>query len=98
MKLASVMPLLKKKDLDAEILSYYRAISNLSFFSKLLERQVATQLVRHIESRSLFVKTQSAYSGQSTETALLCVLNDLIIALDNRDASIQSFTKPEFYL
>ena len=38
MKEALVTPLLKKDDLDPEVLKNYRPVSNLSFLSKVLER------------------------------------------------------------
>ena len=40
MKQALVTPLLKKDDLDPEVLKNYRPVSNLSFLSKVLERVV----------------------------------------------------------
>ena len=43
-KLAVVKPLLKKPNLDPEVLANYRPISNLPFLSKILEKVVANQL------------------------------------------------------
>ena len=89
MKLAHVIPLLKKNGLDPYVLSNYRPVSLLSFLSKLLERVVVKQLVNHLESQSLFAAVQSAYRpGYSTETALLRVANDLLSSADNGDAVI----------
>jgi hypothetical protein len=89
MKLALITPLLKKQGLDPDLLSNYRPVSLLSFLSKLLERVVAKQLVSHLESQSLFVSVQSAYRvAYSTKTALLRVLNDILLSVDNGNAVI----------
>jgi hypothetical protein len=83
MKLALITPLLKKNDLDPDVLSNYRPVSNLSFLSKLLERLAAKQLLNHLELLSLFVPLQSAYrAAHSTEIAFLKVLNDLLLTVD----------------
>ena len=60
MKLALVTPVLKKSDLDSNVLSNYRPVSNLSFLSKLVERVVVKQLTFHLESENLMVPAQSA--------------------------------------
>ena len=43
-KIASIRPLLKKVGVDKEASENYRAVSNLNFFSKILETVVATRL------------------------------------------------------
>ena len=84
-KRALITPLIKKATLDSECLKNYRPISNLSFLSKLLERVVAKQLHSYLHRHTLYDKMQSAYrQGHSTETALLRVKNDLLLALDER--------------
>lgn len=50
---AVVTPLLKKTNLDTDILCNYRPISNLPFLSKILERVVARQLQSSIGMRYL---------------------------------------------
>jgi hypothetical protein len=89
MKLALVTPLLKKASLSPENLDNYRPVSNLSFLSKLVERVVVRQLCFHLESSGLYVPVQSAYRpNHSTETALLKILNDLLLVADRGDAAI----------
>jgi hypothetical protein len=89
MKLALVTPVLKKSDLDSNVLSNYRPVSNLSFLSKLVERVVVKQLTFHLESENLMVPVQSAYrKNHSTETALLKIVNDLLLSVDGKNAAI----------
>jgi hypothetical protein len=88
-KEAVVKPLIKKHNLDPEVLSNYRPVSNLPYLSKILERAVADQLKAYLDENELHVKCQSAYrNGHSTETALLRVLNDLLSMIDGGDAAL----------
>ena len=88
MKLASITPLLKKASLNPKELSNFRPVSGLSFLSKLLERVVLRRLTSHMLSLDLMVPVQSAYrANHSTETALLRVMNDLLLAVDNGDGA-----------
>jgi hypothetical protein len=83
-KHAIVYPRLKKPTLDADCLNSYRPISNLSFVSKILERSVSRRLIAHITAHQLLPSKQSAYRRHySTDTAVLCVHNDLVRAVDN---------------
>ena len=82
-KTAYVKPIIKKPSLDPEVLKNYRPVSNLSYFSKILERVVAGQLQRHMDDNNLNNPFQSAYrKGHSCETAVLRVHNDILRALD----------------
>jgi hypothetical protein len=83
MKMALVVPILKKSHLDPADISNYRPVSNLSFLSKLLERVIKQQLTKYLESESLLPSNQSAYrTGHSTETAALRVFSDLVSESD----------------
>ena len=61
MKMATVVPLLKKDNLDVTELKNYRPVSNLSFISKLLERVVFKQLMEYLERHDMLPERQSAY-------------------------------------
>jgi len=82
---AIVLPRLKKPCLDPTNLSSYRPISNLSFLSKLVERVATVRFISHAEENKLFPDRQSSYRrGHSTETAVLCVHNDLVHVIDEQ--------------
>ena len=84
-KVASITPILKKSDLDANILQNYRPISNLPFVSKILEKVVGKRLNSHKDKYGLNEKFQSAYRKfHSTETALVRIQNDILRAIDNK--------------
>ena len=85
-KTAIVKPLLKKPDLDL-VHKNYRPVSNLAFVSKLIEQAVIDQLEKHFVANDLNDEFQSAYrQNHSTETALLHITNDILMAMDNRRA------------
>ena len=89
-KKAIVSPLLKT--LDKDVLKKYRPVTNLSFISKILEKIVSSRLLDHIESNNLGEPLQSAYKRHyGTETALLKIQSDLLLAMDEFKASLVVF-------
>ena len=89
LKKAIVRPLLKKHNLDHNNLSNYRPVSNIPFMSKLLEKVALLQLNSHLISNELYSTFQSAYrANRSTETALLRILHDLLLATDSGQVSL----------
>ena len=87
-KQAIVHPLLKKPALPDDDLNNFRPISNLNFISKILEKVVASRIQSHLLSNSLSSSFQSAYRMfHSTETTLLGIHNDLILAMDRGEVT-----------
>ena len=87
-KSALVRPLLKKHSLPKDDLSSYRPISNLNFISKLLERIIHSRMSSHLHSFPSITPFQSAYRPfHSTETALLRIQNDLLLACNQQKVS-----------
>ena len=92
MKSAYITLTLKKADLDSSDPKSYRTISNLSVLSKLLERLVSMQLVTNLMYNDLFPDLQSAYqTNHTTETAVLMVLSDILMALDWQPGIVVTF-------
>jgi len=83
-----VKPLLKKYSLPRDDLASYRPISNLNFVSKTLERIIHNRLNDHLQSFPSICPFQSAYRKfHSTETALLRIQNDLLLAMNKQKLS-----------
>ena len=79
----------KKKILDKNELKNYCPVSSRSFVSKTTEKLVLFQLSDHLSANNLYDRFPSAYqSGHSTETALLQIVNDFLLALDDGNVSL----------
>ena len=82
-------PILKKRYLDHNDFNYYRPVSILCFIAKILEKLVLSQVSACLNSHNLYDTCQSAYRpDNSTETALLKVVDDLFLSLDKGNISV----------
>ena len=88
-KLADIVPLIKDASLDPNVLKNFRPVSNLTFLGKIIERVVLKRLNEHLSINNLHCPSQSAYrKNHSTETLLIRIWNDLLIASDEKNATV----------
>uniref|UniRef100_A0A3Q3K1Z7 Reverse transcriptase domain-containing protein n=1 Tax=Monopterus albus TaxID=43700 RepID=A0A3Q3K1Z7_MONAL len=82
-----VQPLLKKSNLDPLVFSNFKPVSKLSFMSKVLEKIVFIQLQSFLAGNGIEEQFQSGFkSKHSTESALLKISNDILLARDTGDS------------
>ena len=80
-----------KAKLHPDVLNNYCPISNLTYRSKLGERAVTAQLRNYLTLNNLLESCQSAYHPlHSTETAIVSILDDLLVALDDHQLVLLS--------
>ena len=88
-KKAIVAPLIKIEGLDSDDLCSFHPISNVALVSKMLERLLCERINIHLEKIGIFSSVQSAYHrNYSTETALVIVVSDIIMAAEAGDVTM----------
>uniref|UniRef100_A0A3Q3JB93 Reverse transcriptase domain-containing protein n=1 Tax=Monopterus albus TaxID=43700 RepID=A0A3Q3JB93_MONAL len=88
----SIQPLLKKPNLEPSVVSNFRQVSKLSFILKVLEKIVLIQLQSFLPGNGIEEQFQSGFkSKHSTESALLKINNDILLARDSGDLVLLVF-------
>ena len=89
LKQADITPLLKGFGLNFDERKNFRPVSNLQFLEKLIERVVSERLKSHMAKNNLENDNQYGYKkGHSTETILVKITNDILIASDKKTATV----------
>ena len=83
LKFAQVKPLYKKGErMD---LTNYRPISLLPSFSKIFEKIIFKRLIQHLDCNEILAKEQFGFrSKSSTDLAAFNLINDILMALNNK--------------
>ena len=71
-----IRPYLNKIGLNADDLSNYRPVTNLSHLSKIMERAILDQLVPYLEEVGVVSHCQSAYHKLHSKDTALCKIYD----------------------
>ena len=86
-KIANVIPVAKKK--NSSLPQDFRPISILPVFSKVYEKFLASQIIRHLEDHKLLTEYQSGFrKNHSCATAMLKVIDDIREKYDNGEITI----------
>ena len=91
LKSAVVLPHIKELDeiMDRDMYKNYRPLSNLLLLEKLVERVVAVRLNTHMSVNELHSEEEYGYKEKhSTEMLLMNVVNELLVACDEKKPTI----------
>jgi len=83
LKYAEIKPFYKQGNkMD---ITNYRPVSLLPSFSKIFEKLIYTRLLKHCDCNKVLAKEQFGFrTGSSTDLATFNLVNDILMALDNR--------------
>ena len=94
-KIARVIPLFKGKGLDPQSPKSYRPISLLPTVSKIVEKVVQAQMLKHMESRKLLNRNSHAYRSLHSTTSAMMQLSDTINEYTDRNMITAAMTIDE---
>jgi hypothetical protein len=80
---------------NSETIKNYRPISLLTSFSKIFEKVISIRLSKYIKNYILFIDQYGFRSNSSTEKAKFKLLNDILLALNNKAYVGGIFCDPE---
>ena len=86
-KCGLINPILKKPGLDL-LYKNYRPVRDLQCVSKLTEKVVFNQVYDHIVSNAIFPALQSYRQFYGTETAVIKVMNDILLKMNSQHVNI----------
>ena len=93
-KCALVHPLLKKLGLEL-VFQSFRLVSNLQYISKFDVKAVFSQTHEHMVVNEICPDLQSSYrQHHSTETALLKVMNDVLLKMNSQHLTLMVLLDP----
>ena len=89
LKTGIILPKVKNNKESIDMLSNYRPITNISFLSKIVEKVIAQQLTQYLDTNHMLPVVQSAYRrNHSTETALVNIINELLVSADKGQVTL----------
>ena len=89
LKEGAVTPILKKRDLDSEILKHYRPVTQNSFLNKVVDREIQNQMTEYLKNANLESPFQAGYrKNHSTETLLTALYDNMLKDFDDGKAQI----------
>ena len=87
LKIAKIIPIYKSN--DKELVSNFRPISILPFFSKILEKIMYNRLLHYLETNKIITDNQFGFhKTHSTCMALLKLMDEISNELDNKNHSV----------